>query len=75
MGGVCRPGSIQSVSLPISLVSYFNFFRQLPTETKMFLQADKQWREVVRLIREKPTALKAVTTPGDSGFSILQYLL
>jgi hypothetical protein len=30
----------------------------------MFLQADKQWREVVRLIVEKPTALKAVTTPG-----------
>lgn len=38
--------------------------RQLATETRLFLQADKFWREVLRLIADKPTALKAVTTPG-----------
>lgn len=46
-------------------LSFFCFCRrQLTADTRMFLQADKSWREVIRLIKEKPTALKAVTTPG-----------
>ena len=43
-------------------------FRQLTSEAKLFLQADKSWRDVIRLITDKPTALKATNTPGYKYF-------
>ncbi len=40
----------------------------------MFLHADKSLREVIRVIVEKPTALKAMTTPGKRKKNLLNRL-
>lgn len=52
------------ISLIIMILIMSN--RQLSTEAKLFLQADKSLREVVRVVAEQPTALKAISTPGES---------
>ena len=63
--GSFRPRKFEAIQYTISEKLVISVFpRQLTTEVKSFLQADKYWREVVHLITEKPTALKAVTTPG-----------
>ncbi|KAK2499642.1 hypothetical protein MC885_013750 [Smutsia gigantea] len=38
--------------------------RQLPAETKMFLQVDKSWKEIMRKVNRLPNALRAATQPG-----------
>ncbi|XP_054557772.1 dynein axonemal heavy chain 6 isoform X4 [Talpa occidentalis] len=38
--------------------------RQLPAESKMFLQVDKSWKEIMRKVNRLPNALRAATQPG-----------
>ncbi|XP_071360020.1 dynein axonemal heavy chain 6 [Trachinotus anak] len=37
--------------------------RQLPAESKMFLKADKSWKEIMARVNKMPNALKAATQP------------
>ncbi|XP_067943512.1 dynein axonemal heavy chain 6-like [Watersipora subatra] len=38
--------------------------RQLPTESKLFGNVDKAWRDIMRRTVDRPNALKAATAPG-----------
>ena len=38
--------------------------RQLPTESKLFGNVDKAWRDIMRRTVDRPNALKAGTAPG-----------
>uniref|UniRef100_H2YVP9 AAA+ ATPase domain-containing protein n=1 Tax=Ciona savignyi TaxID=51511 RepID=H2YVP9_CIOSA len=38
--------------------------RQLPTESQLFSQVDKSWREIMRRTEDRPNALRAATGPG-----------
>ncbi|KAF6034189.1 DNAH14 [Bugula neritina] len=38
--------------------------RQLPTESKLFTNVDKSWRDLMRRTVDRPNALKAGTAPG-----------
>lgn len=38
--------------------------RQLPAESKMFVQVDKSWREIMAKVKKLPNALNAATQPG-----------
>ncbi|XP_051560675.1 dynein axonemal heavy chain 6 [Myxocyprinus asiaticus] len=38
--------------------------RQLPAESKMFLQVDKSWKEIMRKVNRLPNALRAATQTG-----------
>ncbi|XP_028284655.1 dynein heavy chain 6, axonemal [Parambassis ranga] len=37
--------------------------RQLPAESKMFLNVDKSWKEIMKKVHKMPNALKAATQP------------
>ncbi|XP_059179969.1 dynein axonemal heavy chain 6 [Centropristis striata] len=37
--------------------------RQLPAESKMFLEVDKSWKEIMAKVNKMPNALKAATQP------------
>ncbi|XP_030643583.1 dynein heavy chain 6, axonemal [Chanos chanos] len=47
-----------------SIFSAPDIQRQLPTEAKMFLKADKSWKEIMRKVNRLPNALRAATQPG-----------
>ncbi|XP_023668206.2 dynein axonemal heavy chain 6 [Paramormyrops kingsleyae] len=47
-----------------SIFSAPDIQRQLPAEAKMFLQADKSWKEIMRRVNQLPKALRAATQPG-----------
>eukprot|EP00873_Tetraselmis_striata_P045243 jgi/Tetstr1/465507/TSEL_010176.t1 len=47
-----------------SIFSAPDIQRQLPQEAKMFLQVDKQFKDIMRRVRDRPNALAAGTTPG-----------
>ncbi|XP_074663059.1 dynein axonemal heavy chain 6-like [Tubulanus polymorphus] len=38
--------------------------RQLPTESKMFSQIDRHWKDIMRRTEDRPNALKSATSPG-----------
>eukprot|EP00891_Asterochloris_glomerata_P001497 jgi/Astpho2/1497/e_gw1.00026.129.1_t len=47
-----------------SIFSASDIQRQLPAESKAFVQVDKQYRSIMRTVHGRPGALQAVTTPG-----------
>uniref|UniRef100_A0A8C2B7Q0 Dynein, axonemal, heavy chain 6 n=1 Tax=Cyprinus carpio TaxID=7962 RepID=A0A8C2B7Q0_CYPCA len=47
-----------------SIFSAPDIQRQLPAESKMFLQVDKSWKEIMRKVNRLPNALRAATQTG-----------
>ncbi|RXN25582.1 dynein heavy chain axonemal [Labeo rohita] len=47
-----------------SIFSAPDIQRQLPAESKMFLQVDKSWKEIMRKVNRLPYALRAATQTG-----------
>ena len=39
-------------------------FRQLPSESKLFGQVDKSWKDIMRKTEDRPNALRSATAPG-----------
>ena len=39
-------------------------FRQLPSESKLFSNVDKSWKDIMRRTEDRPNALKSATAPG-----------
>ena len=40
------------------------FYRQLPNETRLFIQVDRSWTDIMRRAADRPNAIKAATAPG-----------
>ena len=48
----------------LCVLRLYLLLRQMSSESKLFLQADRSWREMMRVVSSQPSALKAATTPG-----------